>query len=98
VAESMEDYNKKIKQSQNHSIYIQNRSEGTITGVEEVNEFDNNQISLNTSMGCVMIKGRDLKVKRLNLEKGEVDVTGNVDSFSYTTKKSNESLLKRMFQ
>lgn len=94
----MEDYNKKLKQPQKHNVSILNRSEGTITGVEAVNEFDNNQISLNTVMGCVLIKGHDLHVQRLNLEKGEVDIVGSVDSFSYTTKKSHESILKRMFQ
>lgn len=94
----MEDHNKKIKPAQTHSVYIQNRNEGTITGVEEVNEFDNNQISLNTCMGGIVIKGHELHVKRLNLEKGEVDIVGTVDSLSYTTKKSNESLFKRMFQ
>lgn len=81
-----------------HKISISGRTEGTITGVEEVNEFDNDAISLDTSMGRLIIKGHELHVKRLNLEKGEVDIEGSVDSFYYTSKKDNESVFKRLFK
>ncbi len=81
-----------------HKISISGRNEGTITGVEEVNEFDNDEISLDTSMGRLIIKGHELHVKRLNLEKGEVDIEGSIDSIYYTSKKDNESMLKRLFK
>lgn len=81
-----------------HKISISGRNEGTITGVEEVNEFDNDQISLETSMGRLIIKGHELHVKRLNLEKGEVDIEGSIDSMFYTSKKDNESVFKRLFK
>lgn len=48
-----------------------------------------------------MIKGEELHVKRLNLEKGEADLEGKVDSLTYLSKntdKKEESLLKRMFR
>lgn len=90
----MEEYKNKTS----HQVCIQNRSEGRITGVEEMNEFDSTCISMNTSMGCVVIQGQDLKVKRLNLEQGEADITGTIDSFSYTARKKGESVWKRMFQ
>ena len=49
-----------------------------------------------------MIKGNDLHVNRLSLEKGEVDVTGKIDVLTYsdvgTYKKQGESLLGRLFR
>ena len=50
----------------------------------------------------LLIKGNDLHVNRLTLEKGEVDVEGRIDSLSYSdaggSKKTPESLLGRIFR
>ena len=32
----------------------------------------------------LMVKGTDMHVNRLNLEKGEVDLAGNIDNISYS--------------
>lgn len=49
-----------------------------------------------------MIKGNDLHVNRLTLDKGEVDVEGRIDSFTYSeqplTGNKGESLLTRLFR
>ncbi len=81
-----------------HKFTISGRNSGTITGVLDVSEFDNATIDLTTTLGRMIIKGRDLKVKNLNLEKGETDIEGNVDSIVYASKQSSESLLKRLFK
>ena len=48
------------------------------------------------------IKGADLHVNRLSLEKGEIDLEGRIDSFQYSEvsdfKKGGESLLNRLFR
>ena len=49
-----------------------------------------------------MIRGDELHVNRLSLEKGEVDVDGRIDSFAYSDKEEPQkkavSFLGRMFQ
>ena len=49
-----------------------------------------------------MIKGNDLHVNRLTLEKGEVDIEGRIDSMSYSEvtdfHKTSASLLGRLFK
>lgn len=80
---------------------LENRQGGTITGVRDVNSFDEKEMLLLTDAGKLLIKGDQLHVKRLNLEKGEVDIEGKVDSLTYLSKstdKKEESLLKRMFR
>lgn len=91
------------KQTQGaHKVTINGRQSGAISGVSDVLSFDINEILLETELGMLMVKGQELHVKRLNLEKGEVDIEGKVDSLTYSNggsrKGSNESLLGRLFK
>ncbi|WP_373218145.1 sporulation protein YabP [Ruminococcus sp. 5_1_39BFAA] len=84
-----------------HRLSLDDRKSGTLTGVRDVSSFDEKEILLLTAEGKLLIKGEQLHVKRLNLEKGEVDIEGRVDSLTYLSKntdKKEESLLKRMFR
>lgn len=84
-----------------HKLMIENRQGGTITGVTDVMSFDEKDILLMTQAGKLTVKGEQLHVKRLNLEKGEVDIEGRVDSLLYLSKNmenQNESIWKRMFR
>ena len=84
-----------------HKLMLENRQQGTVTGVRDVSSFDEKEILLVTEAGKLLIKGEQLHMKRLNLEKGEVDLEGKVDSLTYLSKnmdKKEESLLKRMFR
>ena len=73
-----------------------------INGVNDVLSFDIHEILLETEQGMLMIKGDELHVSRLTLEKGEVDIDGRIDSFTYSDAGSsghkNESLLSRLFR
>ena len=62
---------------------ITNRKNGSFTGIVDVISFDMNEVLLETQMGLLHIKGKDLHVNRLNLEKGEVDVEGEISSLVY---------------
>ena len=85
-----------------HKITVNNRKNAAITGVSDVLAFDLNEVLLETAQGMLMIKGNDLHVKRLSLEKGEVDIEGGIDSFLYSdiagTGKQQESFLGRLFR
>ncbi len=81
-----------------HKLVVNNRKTSLVTGVLDVLSFDLNEILLETEQGMLMVKGTDMHVNRLNLEKGEVDIEGSVDSFYYTSKKDNESVFKRLFK
>ena len=65
-----------------HKIVLNNRNQGNLTGILDVISFDENTIVLDTDMGLLTIKGKDLHVNRLSLEKGEVDLSGNIDSIA----------------
>ena len=42
------------------------------------------EILLETEQGMLHIKGKDLHVNRLDLDKGEVDIDGQVDALNYS--------------
>ena len=85
-----------------HKVVLNNRRSGTVTGVLDVLSFDINEILLETEQGMLTIKGADLHVNRLTLEKGEVDIEGRIDSMAYSEvtdfHKAGASLLGRLFK
>ena len=85
-----------------HKLTLENRGAGTVTGIREVVSFDENQVVLDTDLGLLTVKGKDLHVSRLTLEKGEVDLDGTIDSLNYSSnealRKSGESLFTRLFK
>ena len=81
-----------------HKLLLSNRRTGTISGVTDVISFDIAEILLETEQGMLTIKGADLHVNRLTLEKGEVDI----DSMAYSEvtdfHKAGASILGRLFK
>ncbi len=96
----MEDRNGNVAKS--HKVLISNRKSGAFSGVVDVLSFDVAEILLETELGMLLIKGHDLHVNRLSLEKGEIDIEGRIDSLTYSEVKSAgkqaESLLGRLFK
>lgn len=86
-----------------HKVTMSNRRICSITGVNDVLSFDVHEILLETEQGMLMIKGQELHVSRLMLDKGEVDIDGRIDSFTYSdvaggVPGKSESLLSRLFR
>jgi len=84
-----------------HRVLLENRKKAVITGVQEIHSFNENEVLLLSEAGKILLKGEQLHVRKLNLEKGDAEVEGRVDSLSYLTKnahKKDESILKRMFR
>lgn len=88
--------------SKSHKVLISNRKSGAFSGVVDVLSFDVAEILLETELGMLLIKGHDLHVNRLSLEKGEVDIEGRIDSLTYSEVKNvgkqAESLFGRLFK
>ena len=85
-----------------HKLILNNRHTGSFTGILDVLSFDLSEVLLETEMGMLHIKGKDLHVNRLNLEKGEADIEGEIDSMAYSEIPSpsakHEGLFGKMFR
>lgn len=86
----------------NHKLVLFNRGSLQTTGVVDVISFDTNEIVMNTEDGLLMVRGEDLHVNHLLLEKGEVHIDGHVDSLVYSAsqkiQKHSEKGLARLFR
>lgn len=85
-----------------HKVILSNRRNGVLNGIIDVLSFDVGEILLETEQGMLMIKGKDMHVNRLTLEKGEIEIEGKIDSLTYsdtgTASRQGESFLGRLFK
>lgn len=86
-----------------HEMNLYDRKRGNISGVQDVISFNPETVLLKTTRGMLTIKGKELHVSRLQLEKGEADVEGEFESFVYSQEKlsgteKGKSLMGRLFR
>ncbi len=80
-----------------HQVILEERKRIRILGVTDVENFDETCVELTTSAGLMSIKGEEMHVESLNLENGEMAMTGEIDSIEYEESRERGSLLSRLF-
>lgn len=66
-----------------HKLTLNNRSNLTMTGVTEVVSFDDGAVILRTELGTLVVQGRELQLKTLSAEGGQVVIEGSVAALIY---------------
>lgn len=66
-----------------HKLTLNERSHLTMTGVTEVVTFDENAVILKTGLGTLVVQGRDLQLKTLSPEGGQVVIAGKITALTY---------------
>lgn len=88
--------------NKNQNIILEDRSRLSISGVEQVENFNETVITLETIRGGVTIKGEELNISNLNLEEGKVMIDGLISGIIYDSKDSSSSknggFLGKMFK
>ena len=79
-----------------HSLTLEGRERLSLSGVEDVSGFDENQIVLTTAQGELSIRGQELHIERIDLELGKLEVRGHVQELSYE-EPPRGGWLKRLF-
>ena len=73
-----------------------------LTGVKNIESFDSLEFLIETSLGFLNITGSELSLTRLDQEKSEVSIKGNIDSISYVSNKkgpkSKESVFNKLLK
>lgn len=75
---------RKLVRSRSHSVLMENRERVTITGVEDVDSFDELAVLLVTELGYITLHGLDLHISKLNLEEGQLIVEGEISGMEYS--------------
>lgn len=81
-----------------HRLTLEGRDRLTVSGVEDVDRFDENEIVMNTSEGTLIVTGENLHIDKLSLDGGELHVDGRVETLSYEDAgMARGGLLSRLF-
>lgn len=83
----------------NQRITLEDRERLNITGVENVNSYNDNTVVLSTIKGDLNIKGENLNISNLNLDDGSLRVSGIINSLTYISKEGEpKNFLERIFK
>ncbi|MBQ9967662.1 MAG: sporulation protein YabP [Oscillospiraceae bacterium] len=66
-----------------HKLTLDGRKLLTMTGVTDVESFDDEMVVLHTNKGTLVIRGTGLHLQLLSLDGGQVHVEGTVNSMTY---------------
>ena len=80
-----------------HKLTLNERRQLTMTGVSEVVSFDDTAVILRTQLGTLSIHGKDLQLKTLSLEGGQVAVDGTISALYYEEPRQGGSWVRRLF-
>ncbi len=82
-----------------HNLLMKDRKSLDLTGVKQIDSFDSNEFLLETSLGWMAVKGKDLTLDKMDTERGEVSIRGTIDAIEYiSTKRGSESFLGKLFK
>lgn len=83
----------------NHNVTINERKNIMITGVKKIDSFDNEEFLLETTMGNIVIKGKELEIIKLDTYQGSVSIKGVITSLSYQDgSKKEDGVFSKLFK
>ena len=80
-----------------HKLTLDERRKLTMTGVTEVVSFDEESVVLKTCLGTLLVQGRQLQLKTLTLDGGQVAVEGHIAALSYEEPRQSGGWISRLF-
>lgn len=81
-----------------HNLSMEDRKKLSVSGVEEVESFDDTEIVMVTAGGSLIVRGSDLNISKLSLDSGEVSIQGLISDLSYQEVAPSGSLWARLFR
>ncbi len=83
------------------TLTLENRERLGITGVERVENFNDENVTLSTNKGRLNIKGKNISISKLNVDEGKIFVNGRIDSLLYSENSADKEkvgLIKKIFR
>lgn len=81
-----------------HKLSLDGRGRLNVSGVSDIESFDEQMVVLLTSRGTLVVRGEQLHLEMLSLEGGEVRLEGQVDSLIYETDHHEGGFFSRLFR
>lgn len=67
-----------------HTLMLEGRGKAVLSGVKAVSCFNDQEIVLETAEGELALLGENLHIDQLNLEAGQLNVTGSISGLEYS--------------
>ena len=84
----MQEGKKTIKR--NHNVIMEDRRSLTISGVMDIDSFDEELVVVYTEQGELSIRGKNLHINKIDVDTGDLLAEGEIDSLSYTDNTSRK--------
>ena len=83
-----------------HRVSMEGRNRLVVSGVEDVESFDEDVIVAYTTEGAMTVKGGGFRINRLNVEDGELEIEGEIDSIQYDNRHKSDKggFLSKIFK
>lgn len=82
-----------------HHVVMEERSSLTVSGVSDVERFDEHEIVMATSRGTLVVTGENLHIEKLSLDGGDLKVEGDIDALTYEEdRRERGGLLARLLR
>ncbi|MDP4095040.1 MAG: sporulation protein YabP [Bacillota bacterium] len=92
---------KKIPKPKIQNLILENREKLSVSGVVDVESFNDECIIVDTELGLLVVRGYNLHINKLNLDSSELAVEGDILSCEYSEKegtKSRSGFFSKMFK
>lgn len=67
-----------------HNMILEDRRSLSVSGVEDVDSYDENTVVLFTQLGELTIRGKNLHISKLNVDTGELSMDGEIYAIVYS--------------
>ena len=82
---------KKMSKPLVQNILLENRERMSISGVLDVESFDEESVVVETEMGTLVIKGEDLHINKLSIDSSELNIEGYITGLYYSDRDGGRS-------
>ena len=91
----MEDKNRTVVP---HNIILEGRKVLRMSGVQDVDSFDEQTVIAFTDMGELTVRGEDIHISKLNIDTGELSLEGNFYALSYADSTKQGGFFSKLFK
>ena len=91
--------NGETKEAGNHNLILEGRKKLTMTGVIDMDVFDDQTFTAVTELGVVTVRGEELHIGKLDVNTRQLELEGQISSIAYSDQPMNQgSFLQRLFR
>ena len=92
---------KKTPKPKVQNLILENRERLSVSGVIDVESFNDESVIVDTELGVLVVRGMDLHINKLNIDSSELSVEGDIMSCEYSDRDGSRSkggFFARMFK